>query len=94
MGASASKASPSSAPIGADGKPKKICCACPETKRARDECVVMHGSEDDGKCKALIEKRRSRVFARRGVRRVARTREDVAKGEGVRAMGWCESRVV
>lgn len=33
-----------------------MCCACPETKRARDECVVMHGSEDDGKCKALIEK--------------------------------------
>ena len=56
MGASASKTAASSAPIGADGKPKKICCACPETKRARDECVVMHGSEDDGKCKELIGK--------------------------------------
>lgn len=28
----------------ATGKPKlKICCACPETKSIRDECVVMKG---------------------------------------------------
>lgn len=26
-------------------KPLKICCACPETKRWRDECVVMNGEE-------------------------------------------------
>ncbi|KAJ8764675.1 hypothetical protein K2173_007763 [Erythroxylum novogranatense] len=27
-----------------DSKPrKKICCACPETKKLRDECVVEHG---------------------------------------------------
>lgn len=55
MGASGSKPAASSAPIGADGKPKKICCACPETKRARDECVVEHGTDEDGKCKALID---------------------------------------
>ena len=24
---------------------KKICCACPETKRLRDECIVEHGEE-------------------------------------------------
>lgn len=29
-----------------DPKPKKkICCACPETKRLRDECIVEHGEE-------------------------------------------------
>ncbi|XP_073221429.1 uncharacterized protein [Cicer arietinum] len=22
---------------------KKICCACPETKKLRDECIVEHG---------------------------------------------------
>jgi cytochrome c oxidase assembly protein subunit 17 len=35
-------------------KPKKICCACPETKRARDECVVAHGADEDGACKEKI----------------------------------------
>uniref|UniRef100_A0A2P2JXY3 Uncharacterized protein MANES_03G110400 n=1 Tax=Rhizophora mucronata TaxID=61149 RepID=A0A2P2JXY3_RHIMU len=30
-----------SAPV---SKPKKkICCACPETKKLRDECIVEHG---------------------------------------------------
>ncbi|BBN00839.1 hypothetical protein Mp_2g02550 [Marchantia polymorpha subsp. ruderalis] len=24
---------------------KKICCACPSTKRLRDECIVMHGED-------------------------------------------------
>eukprot|EP00884_Botryococcus_braunii_P009053 jgi/Botrbrau1/18149/Bobra.53_1s0020.1 len=33
---------------------KKICCACPDTKRARDECVTLHGPESDN-CIALIE---------------------------------------
>ncbi|WOG98642.1 hypothetical protein DCAR_0417986 [Daucus carota subsp. sativus] len=29
---------------GNDTKPKKkICCACPDTKKLRDECVVEHG---------------------------------------------------
>ncbi|XP_068649299.1 cytochrome c oxidase copper chaperone 2-like [Aristolochia californica] len=27
-----------------DFKPKKkICCACPDTKKQRDECIVEHG---------------------------------------------------
>ncbi|CAL9102773.1 unnamed protein product, partial [Musa textilis] len=27
-----------------DRKPKKkICCACPDTKKLRDECIVEHG---------------------------------------------------
>ncbi|KAE8678087.1 Cytochrome c oxidase copper chaperone [Hibiscus syriacus] len=30
----------------AESKPKKkICCACPETKKLRDECIVEHGEE-------------------------------------------------
>ncbi|KAF3339103.1 cytochrome c oxidase copper chaperone 1-like protein [Carex littledalei] len=29
-----------------DVKPKKkICCACPDTKRLRDECIVEHGED-------------------------------------------------
>ena len=32
-------------------KPKKKCCASPETKRARDECVVTHGADEDGACR-------------------------------------------
>ncbi|CAM6087457.1 unnamed protein product [Calypogeia fissa] len=28
---------------------KKICCACPDTKRLRDECVVAHGEDACGK---------------------------------------------
>ena len=30
----------------------KPCCACPETKRARDECIMQNGEEECGK---LIE---------------------------------------
>lgn len=33
---------------------KKICCCCPETKKARDECVVFKGEEDPD-CVRLIE---------------------------------------
>lgn len=33
-------------------KPKKICCACPETKKARDACIVERGED---KCGELIE---------------------------------------
>lgn len=39
-------------PIGKDGKPLKPCCACPETKRARDDCVFQKGEEN---CKELIQ---------------------------------------
>ena len=35
-------------------RPKKMCCACPETKKARDECVVERG-EADARCQKLIE---------------------------------------
>ncbi|MCO5599485.1 hypothetical protein L7F22_053589 [Adiantum nelumboides] len=36
-----------------EAKPiKRICCACPDTKRLRDECIAEHGPEDCGK---LIE---------------------------------------
>ncbi|CAH1106612.1 unnamed protein product [Psylliodes chrysocephalus] len=35
-------------------EPKKLkaCCACPETKRARDACIIENGEES---CKNLIE---------------------------------------
>ncbi len=33
---------------------KKICCCCPETKEARDACVLKNGEEDED-CKRLIE---------------------------------------
>eukprot|EP00752_Nemacystus_decipiens_P006759 g6069.t1 len=31
---------------------KKICCSCPETKAARDDCVIMNGEDE---CKKFIE---------------------------------------
>lgn len=33
---------------------KKICCACPETKSARDECTATYGPEAP-RCQPLIE---------------------------------------
>ncbi|KAF9081652.1 hypothetical protein BGX29_004919 [Mortierella sp. GBA35] len=39
-------------PIGADGKPLKPCCSCPETKKARDQCVFNNGEEN---CLDLIK---------------------------------------
>jgi cytochrome c oxidase assembly protein subunit 17 len=33
---------------------KKICCCCPETKQARDACILANG-EEDANCKRLIE---------------------------------------
>ncbi|CAL1363140.1 unnamed protein product [Linum trigynum] len=39
-----------------ESKPKKrICCACPETKRLRDECMVEHGESG---CAKWIEAHR------------------------------------
>ncbi|RWS07130.1 cytochrome c oxidase copper chaperone-like protein [Dinothrombium tinctorium] len=35
-----------------DGKKLKPCCACPETKRARDQCIIENGEEN---CRELIE---------------------------------------
>lgn len=38
---------------GTDSKPKKkICCACPDTKKLRDECIVEHG---ESACEKWIE---------------------------------------
>ncbi|KAG2457234.1 COX17 oxidase, partial [Polypterus senegalus] len=33
-------------------KPLKPCCACPETKKARDACIIERGEDS---CKDLIE---------------------------------------
>lgn len=39
-----------------DSKPKKkICCACPETKKMRDECIVENG---ESACEKFIEAHR------------------------------------
>eukprot|EP00183_Erythrolobus_madagascarensis_P000740 CAMPEP_0185847160 /NCGR_PEP_ID=MMETSP1354-20130828/2541_1 /TAXON_ID=708628 /ORGANISM="Erythrolobus madagascarensis, Strain CCMP3276" /LENGTH=74 /DNA_ID=CAMNT_0028547419 /DNA_START=64 /DNA_END=288 /DNA_ORIENTATION=- len=39
--------------VPSDEKPKKkMCCACPETKKARDDCMVENGEEA---CQKLIE---------------------------------------
>ncbi|KAL2322028.1 hypothetical protein Fmac_026407 [Flemingia macrophylla] len=41
---------------GTESKPKKkICCACPDTKRLRDECIVEHG---EAACAKWIEAHR------------------------------------
>uniref|UniRef100_A0A672U8Q2 Cytochrome c oxidase copper chaperone n=2 Tax=Strigops habroptila TaxID=2489341 RepID=A0A672U8Q2_STRHB len=37
---------------GAEKKPLKPCCACPETKKARDACIIEKGEEN---CGHLIE---------------------------------------
>jgi len=39
-------------PVGKDGKKLKPCCACPETKAPRDECIMKNGEEN---CQDLIE---------------------------------------
>lgn len=41
-------------PSQAEKPKKKICCACPETKKVRDECTTLHGPESE-QCAALIE---------------------------------------
>lgn len=43
---------PKDGPVGPDGKKLKPCCACPETKRPRDECIMEKGEEN---CGELIE---------------------------------------
>lgn len=35
-----------------DDKKLKPCCACPETKKIRDECIIQNGEEN---CLHLIE---------------------------------------
>ncbi len=48
------EAASSSASGGDGGEAKKLkpCCACPETKRARDDCIMKNGQEN---CEELIE---------------------------------------
>jgi len=46
------KEEPTAAKLGKSGK--KICCSCPETRKPRDECVVMFG-EEHPECKRFIE---------------------------------------
>ena len=36
----------------AEAEKLKPCCACPETKKVRDECIVLNGEEN---CGDLIE---------------------------------------
>jgi cytochrome c oxidase assembly protein subunit 17 len=36
--------------VGKSGK--KICCSCPDTKKLRDECIVMNGEDA---CAKFIE---------------------------------------
>ncbi|KAK7440262.1 hypothetical protein VKT23_017202 [Stygiomarasmius scandens] len=33
----------------------KPCCACPQTKSARDDCFLKYGSEADEKCRELVQ---------------------------------------
>nr|QBC88382.1 cytochrome c oxidase copper chaperone [Philasterides dicentrarchi] len=35
-----------------DGKKVKICCACPDTKKLRDQCIFNNGQD---KCQTFIE---------------------------------------
>ncbi|KAI9179668.1 Cytochrome c oxidase copper chaperone [Blastocladiella emersonii ATCC 22665] len=43
-------------PVGPEGQVYKPCCVCPDTKRERDECVLVNGEEN---CKEFIEKHRA-----------------------------------
>lgn len=43
-------------PVGPDGKKLKPCCACPETRKPRDECIAEKGPEN---CQDLIEAHKS-----------------------------------
>lgn len=36
----------------AQEKPLKACCACPETRKARDNCILLNGEE---KCLSFIQ---------------------------------------
>ncbi|GAA53102.1 cytochrome c oxidase copper chaperone [Clonorchis sinensis] len=42
----------SSLPLGEDGKPLKPCCACPETRLLRDQCILENG---ESMCTQYIE---------------------------------------
>ncbi|KAJ8714865.1 hypothetical protein PYW08_004846 [Mythimna loreyi] len=44
------------APANAEKPKLKPCCACPETKRARDACIIENGEEN---CGPLIEEHKA-----------------------------------
>ncbi|XP_022073800.1 cytochrome c oxidase copper chaperone [Acanthochromis polyacanthus] len=48
----ASVESPPAAQSPEQKKPLRPCCACPETKKVRDACIIEKGEEN---CTALIE---------------------------------------
>ncbi|CAK1586704.1 unnamed protein product [Parnassius mnemosyne] len=50
------KVSETPAPANTDKPKLKPCCACPETKRARDACIIEHGEEN---CGPLIEEHKA-----------------------------------
>ncbi|NEU35165.1 hypothetical protein GN156_31410, partial [bacterium LRH843] len=50
-----SSSKPAPAEKAAEPKKLKPCCACPETKRVRDACIIENGEEN---CKSLIEAHR------------------------------------
>ena len=52
MSAAAASSAPKPAADFKGKSGKKICCACPETRKPRDLCVVERGEEH---CRALIE---------------------------------------
>ncbi|CAH8848346.1 unnamed protein product [Trichobilharzia szidati] len=39
------KSSTPSVPLDDQGKPLKPCCACPDTRLKRDQCILMYGEE-------------------------------------------------
>ncbi|KAI8869370.1 cytochrome C oxidase copper chaperone [Ramicandelaber brevisporus] len=49
----ATAAAAKAAPAAETKPPLKPCCACPETKKARDDCMLKYGSEES--CRSLIE---------------------------------------
>ncbi|PVZ97191.1 hypothetical protein BB558_001647 [Smittium angustum] len=50
-----SKTTPDSKlPVVEEQTKPKPCCACPETKKARDSCFFDHGDEAEKKCHYLI----------------------------------------
>jgi cytochrome c oxidase assembly protein subunit 17 len=56
MGNSTSKTTTSGEICTPESKEKcKPCCACPETRKARDECVMKFGDEAEEKCRYLIK---------------------------------------
>ena len=65
----ATSAAKSSVPLDEHGKPLKPCCACPETKQARDLCMVQKGEEA---CAAEIAAHK--VRQQRVVTGISRTR--------------------